>query len=143
MSQANEPADELAIRNLIGRLAQAADLAGEDDLDTAYVPLFTLDAIWEAVPGALGPAAIRNEGIEAIRAAAVERRRAGTGGPAAGSMHMVNTTVLTVDGDEAIGDSCFMVLGEGLQVRAGGRYHDRFRRAGGTWRLAHRQVRPR
>jgi hypothetical protein len=141
---ANDPTDELQIRNIIARLAHAADMAGEDQLDTAYVPLFTEDAVWEALPGALGPSAIRNEGIAAIRAAAVDRRRAGTSGPAAGSMHLVTTTALAIAGDEASGLSCFMVIGGADRaITAAARYEDRFRRVDGQWRLAHRTVRPR
>jgi hypothetical protein len=143
MAKPNDPSDELQIRNLIARLAQAADLVAEDRLDADYVPLFTEDAVWEAVPGALAPGAIRNEGIAAIRAAAVERRRVGTSGPDAGLMHMVSTSVIAIDGDVATAQSCSIVVhGAEQAIRSLCRYDDLFRRTGDEWRLARRTVRP-
>jgi hypothetical protein len=139
---ANDPTDELQIRNLIARLAQVADTATEADLDTAYVPLFTADAVWEALPGslALGQELVRNEGIAAIREAAIARRRNGTSGPDAGMMHMVTSSVITVEGDTATGDSCFILVRGDLSIGVAARYHDSFRRDGGQWRVARRTV---
>jgi hypothetical protein len=145
MAKANDPIEELRIRNLIARLAHVADMASEEELDTLYLPLFTEDAVWEALPGAIAPGQglIRNDGIDKIRASAVERRRSGAAGPGGGSMHMVMTTEIEIEGDAAIGHSCFMVINADKQISTAARYEDRLRRVGGEWRMAHRQVKPR
>src|SRR4051812_48814462 len=64
---ADTTADELAIRNLIARLAQFADMAPIDGLDD-YIACFTDDASWE-----MGD--IVNRGREGLLEAARERRR--------------------------------------------------------------------
>jgi hypothetical protein len=130
--------DELAIRNLIARLARLADNCTLEDLERDYLPLFTDAAVWE-IPGD------RREGQGAILAGAQERRRSGVQGPGAGSRHMVSTLEVHVDGsDTATADSYLVVVGDtgtaNPVVRMTAQYHDTFSRAGGSWRLAERLV---
>jgi len=55
-------------------------------------------------------------------------------------MHMVTSSVITVEGDTATGDSCFILVRGDLSNGVAARYHDSFRRDGGQWRVARRTV---
>jgi len=129
--------DELAIRNLIARLARLADTCPIEDLERDYLPLFTADAVWE-IPGD------RRSGHAAILSGAQERRRAGAQGPGAHSRHIVTTVEVHVDGsDTATAESYLVVVGDTdatPTVRMTAQYRDTFRRDGGTWRVAERLV---
>jgi uncharacterized protein (TIGR02246 family) len=125
-------ADELAIRNVLARIAQYADTGDLDD----YAALFTEDAHWE-----MGGTVVR--GRAAIRAAGQARRDAGTGGPGSRTRHVIGTIAVTLDGDTAIADSYWHFYGNtdtAPELRAMGAYRDTFRRAGGVWRLAERLI---
>jgi 3-phenylpropionate/cinnamic acid dioxygenase small subunit len=127
-------ADELAIRNLIARLALLAD-AG--DLDE-YVSLFTEDASWE-MPGA------PRRGHADILAGASERRAGGTAGPGSGTRHVITNVAVHLDGgDTATSDCYFLFFGDTASsnptVRIMGHYHDTFRREAAGWRLARREI---
>jgi uncharacterized protein (TIGR02246 family) len=125
-------ADELAVRNVVARLALFAD--GPDV--EAYVDLFTPDASWE-MPGA------PRRGHAEIRAGSRERRAAGQIGPGTNTRHSVSTTAVTVDGDRAVADSYwqFWVDTAGTpRLQLMGTYHDDLVRLGDEWKLARRQI---
>jgi hypothetical protein len=129
-------ADELAIRNLIARLAHFADTAPIDGLDE-YIACFTDDASWE-----MGD--ILNRGHEALLEAARARRRAGQQGPGTNSRHVITTLAVSVDGsDTATSDAYFLAFGDTTtapNVKLMGHYHDTFRRTPDGWKLARRQI---
>lgn len=128
-------ADELAIRNVIARLAHLADDAlGLDE----YVALFTEDATWE-LPGAA------RTGRSDIAAGAVERRSEGLSGPGSGTKHVISTVAVRSDGsDVATATSYFEYYADTTtapRVTHIGRYDDTFVREPGGWRLQRRAVR--
>jgi uncharacterized protein (TIGR02246 family) len=135
----NEPgersavADELAIRNLVARIAHLADFG---DLDE-YEQLFTKDASWE-MPN--GP----RRGRDDIRAGAEERRRTGVTGPGTATRHSITTIAVELTGDDtAFGDSYFVFYRDTTSsptVFNMGHYHDDFQFVDGRWRLARRRI---
>jgi hypothetical protein len=140
-------ADESELRNLVARLAHLADYAPTLD---EYLDCFTEDAVWEYSEATRakvtdGRPGLRVQGRAAIAADRQRLRAEGFQGPGTNTFH-VNTTlaVRVLRDDEAEAESYWLfVSGEGEpQVRKIGRYHDRFRRVGGRWRLARREVTP-
>jgi uncharacterized protein (TIGR02246 family) len=124
--------DELAVRNLVARVAQYAD---GPDVD-AYVALFTTDAVWD-MPGA------PRQGHAEIRAGSEERRAAGQIGPGSNTRHVVSTMAVTVDGDLAVADSVwqfYVDTNTAPKLQLMGTYHDECLRVGTEWRLARRQI---
>jgi len=124
--------DELAVRNLVARVAQCAD---GPDVD-AYVALFTPDAVWDM------PGAPRTGHVE-IRAGSEERRAAGQIGPGSNTRHAVSTVAVRVHEDHAVADSVwqfFVDTASSPRLQLMGTYHDEFRRVGHEWKLAHRQI---
>jgi len=124
--------DELAVRNVIARLALLAD---DGDLDD-YVALYTEDAEW-AMPDA------PRRGRADIRAGADARRAAGTTGPGSASRHVVTTTAVTVDGDRAVADSVWMFLVDTVRspaIGGVGTYHDELVRTAAGWQVARRLI---
>jgi uncharacterized protein (TIGR02246 family) len=124
--------DELAVRNLVARVAQYAD---GPDVD-AYVSLFTPDAVWD-MPGA------PRRGHDEIRAGSMERRQAGQIGPGSNTRHVVSTVAVRVHADHAIADSVwqfYVDTAAAPRLQLMGTYHDEFRRVGQEWKLAHRQI---
>jgi len=124
--------DELAVRNLVARVAQYAD---GPDVD-AYVALFTPDAVWD-MPGA------PRHGHAEIRAGSKERRVAGQTGPGSNTRHVVSTTAVTLDGDGAVADSVwqfYVDTNTAPRLQLMGTYRDELRRVGQEWKLAHRQI---
>lgn len=134
-------ADELAIRNLLARLAHVSDWGTVEEVASCY----TADATWStpASPNVDLPANDRN-GLDDIIAGVRERRAAGIQGPGSRGRHMITTThVSFVSADEAAVDSCFLFIDESQVppvLRSTGRYHDTVRRDGGDWKLAARQI---
>jgi uncharacterized protein (TIGR02246 family) len=130
--------DDIAVRNLIARLAQLADTSGPDELDE-YGGLFTEDAVWD-MPG--GPRRGRADILEGAR----ERRRSGAQGPGTNSRHVITTQAVRFEGDDtAISDAYFLFVVDTATsptIRFIGQYHDLLRREGGTWRMARRQITP-
>ncbi len=126
-------ADELAIRNLVARLAQLADMG---DLDE-YVSLFTEDASWE-MPGS------PRRGHADIMAGAKERRSSQTTGPGSNTRHVISTLAVQVDGtDRASSDSYWLFYGNTTTAPAVslmGHYHDTLRRTPEGWKLARREI---
>ena len=124
--------DELAVRNVVARVALYAD---GPDVD-AYVNLFTPDAAWE-MPGA------PRRGHAEIRAGSEERRAAGQIGPGSNTRHVVSTVAVTVDGDKAVADSYwqfYVDTASAPRLQLMGTYHDELVRVGADWKLARRQI---
>jgi len=136
-------ADELAIRNLLARLAHIADTGSIDEVDD-YVALFTEDATWAVPSDGVLPAQER-QGHDAIRAAARARREDGTQGPGANRRHIISTTTVEFPTDDkASVRSCWQRFDQTLadvQVSNGiGEYHDTFVRTPDGWKLARREI---
>lgn len=127
-------ADELAIRNVLARIAQCADSGSLDD----YAALFTEDARW-----AMPPVPVKHGRAE-IRAASEDRRASLATGPGSHTRHVISTIAVTVDGDQAVAESYwqFYVSTDAKpELRSMGAYRDTFRRAtGGGWQLAERLI---
>jgi uncharacterized protein (TIGR02246 family) len=125
-------ADELAVRNVVARVALYAD---GPDVD-AYVDLFTPDAVWE-MPGA------PRRGHAEIRAGSEERRAAGQIGPGSNTRHVISTVAVTVDGDQAVADSYwqfYVDTATAPRLQLMGTYHDELVRVAAEWKLANRQI---
>lgn len=124
--------DELAVRNVVARVAQYAD--GPDV--EAYVALFTPDAVWD-MPGA------PRTGHAEIRAGSEERRAAGQIGPGSNTRHVVSTMVVQVYDDHAVADSVWQFYVDTTsapRLQLMGTYHDELRRMAGEWKLARRAI---
>jgi uncharacterized protein (TIGR02246 family) len=124
-------ADELAVRNLIARLAHAAD---SGTLET-YASMIAEDARW-VMPGAQPV-----DGKPAILEAAIARRATGTTGPGSHTQHLITTVAVTVDGDTAHGVSYWQFFGDTTStpaLRLLGVYRDTFRRTADGWVFAER-----
>jgi SnoaL-like domain len=130
---AEELAAELAIINVVSRLAMSSDHGGLDE----YVDAFEAEATIELPTGTL-------RGRGEIRTLAEARRTEGTGGPGSNSRHVVtNTSVAFLGLDEAEAVSYFVFFettSTAPVVASFGNYRDRFRRSEGIWRLARRTV---
>lgn len=124
--------DNLAIRNLIARIAQLADTGGAHE----YTQCFTADARWD-LPGA------PRRGRADIRRGSEERRDAGEIGPGTGTRHVVGTMVVDVDGDAAHASSYFQFFDRTAttpRLRLVGQYDDQFVRTRDGWLLDHRRI---
>ncbi|MCY3861655.1 MAG: nuclear transport factor 2 family protein [bacterium] len=124
--------DELAIRNIVARLAMLSD---GGDLEE-YVDLFTDDARWDMPGGEL-------QGRDNLLAGAIERRAAGTVGPGSNTRHVIATQTVEVDGDEAVSDAYFQFwvhTATEPSIALFGTYQDRLVRTGDGWKLAHRVI---
>ena len=131
MTDATDAAAELAIRNLIARMAHAADSGEIAD----YAQMMVADAYWQLPSGdpLIGHAAIL-EGAQA-------RRASGTVGPGSGTRHMITTTWVEVDGDNARARSHWLFVGNtaaGPVLHLAGTYADTFRRTDAGWRFTKR-----
>jgi len=130
MSGADPVADELAIRNLIARMAHTVDRGAVED----YAPLLAPDARWVMPMGepAVGPEAI----MDGVRS----RRAAGSAGPGSGTRHTITTTLVEVDRDSARAWSYWIYIstGDAPRILMNGLYTDTFRRMAGRWVFAER-----
>jgi hypothetical protein len=130
------PGDDLAIRNLVARLAVMADTVPIDQLDE-YLACYTDDGVWES------PTEVRR-GIAEVRLGAEERRRSGAQGPGTHGRHVISTQAVWGDGpDRAVSESYFMAVGDTLGTptpRVVGYYRDELARTPTGWRIAHRHV---
>jgi 3-phenylpropionate/cinnamic acid dioxygenase small subunit len=134
-------ADELAIRNILARLAHLAD---EGDLNE-YISLFAEDASWGFIaPPGEAPKIAPKKGRADILAGAQERRRAGTQGPGTHTRHVLSTSWVRVEGDTATSGSHMIfyrncaTAPEVVNLTV---YADRFVRKADGWKLADRQIR--
>jgi len=137
--------DELAIRNILGAMAQLAD--SESDLQQ-YRKLFAENGSWTllAAAGAADQDALTYVGRTQIVDGALSRRKSGGQGPGSNVMHDVSTTVVDFDDDDtARVTSYFKLFGDTHQnprVLGMGRYFDTFIRTGTGWELSERIVAP-
>jgi 3-phenylpropionate/cinnamic acid dioxygenase small subunit len=145
MCPVNDPptsdlASELAIRNVLARLAHYADTGEIDE----YLALLTEDVTWAMPPNpAIGLAASERRGHEEIAAGQRERVEAGVQGPGSDTMHVITTSAVEVDGDHARAYSYFQYFTSTATtptVTNVGRYRDEFRRTERGWQLARRSV---
>lgn len=123
--------DELAIRDLIARMAHATDRGSLEE----YAALLHEDARW------IMPGSEPVVGREAIVTAAEKRRATGVSGPGSGCLHMVTSLAVEVDGDTACARSYWMFVNSAKtppEIRSAGFYDDAFVRAGGRWVFAAR-----
>lgn len=122
--------DKDAIRELIAQYCHALDAGRFADVAALFAP----DGEWTTDYGnARGPAAIE----------ALLRRNVPVKGEGPQRKHFVTNTVITVDGDNAVSRSDYLIIREsaaGLIPVMGGTYRDRFRRIGGAWRFGRRQL---
>ena len=130
MATTDTLADELAIRNLIARMAHVVDRGEVED----YAPMLAPDARWIMPVGdpAIGPDAI----MDGVRA----RRAGGSAGPGSGTRHTITTTWVEVDGDSAQSWSYWIYISTGAdpKILMNGLYTDTFRRDGDGWVFAQR-----
>lgn len=131
--------DDLAIRNLIARMAHLADMCPDDELD-AYLDCFAEDAIW-GMPGdtKVGHAQIL-EGVH-------HRRGIRLQGPGTHTRHVVSSISIRPDGpDRAVSDAYFRFYTgtdtDAPKVARIGHYHDRFVRVNGVWKYQQRTINP-
>lgn len=124
-------ADELAIRNLIARLAFCADNPDVADLDD-YLRCFTEDAVWDMA----GQVAT---GHTQIYAGAKARRENAT----VRGRHFVSMTWVELADDTATAESYFQFVNSSVKppvLAMVGHYQDRFARTAEGWKLAHRVI---
>ena len=124
---ADPTADELAIRNLMARYAEAVSLRDVGQ----WTETWAEDASWHL----LGRDHSGLEEIVAAFRAALGMLRF--------VLHVVHTGVVEVHGDEASGRWMVSELGQvanGAPFRIAGRYHDTYRRTDDGWRFASRRL---
>jgi 3-phenylpropionate/cinnamic acid dioxygenase small subunit len=132
---------ELAVRNVLARLAQLADTGDV----AAYTALMTDDVVWSLPANpAVGLEASQRTGPAEIAQGARDRIAAGVQGPDTQTMHIVTTMVVEFDGhDVARARSHFLFLANTTttpSVRSAGRYDDELHRTAGGWKLARRTI---
>lgn len=126
--------DELAVRNVVARLALFADGGAIAE----YVDLYTDDAEW-LLPG------VPLHGRAEISAASMARRAAGQTGPGSYTRHVVSTTAVTVSGDLATAESYwqfFTGTRESPHLHSIGHYLDHLVRTDSGWRVSRRVITP-
>ena len=128
-------ADELAIRNIIARVAHLADMGLDPD---EYVENFTEDADW-LMPGA------PRSGRPDIKVGWLGRREIKQTGPGSNSRHVVSSIGVETDGsDVAIADSYWIFYVNTTTaptISLMGHYHDTFQRGtDGRWRIKTRAI---
>jgi uncharacterized protein (TIGR02246 family) len=126
-------ADELAVRNLIARIAHCADESAVE----GYADLYAEDAVW----GMRGKEPLR--GLHAIIEATRRRREEGITGPDSNTRHVISTIHVSAIGrDHAEAKSVFQfysnVNATPILVAVGS-YEDRFVKRD-VWRLANRLI---
>jgi uncharacterized protein (TIGR02246 family) len=123
--------DERALRRLVEAWAQAADRLDADRFES----IVTSDIVLEH-------SGLRMEGREQIRGipALLEARFSGT-------IHFVMNHVVTIDGDQASGETYSLAYhryeapdGTPMTLDWAIRYQDRYRRENGEWRIAYRRL---
>jgi 3-phenylpropionate/cinnamic acid dioxygenase small subunit len=134
-------ADELAIRNLLARVAQLADWGTVEECEACYAE----DAVW-SMPASpvVGLPASELRGRDAIVAGIRDRRAAGIQGPGARNRHLLTSVFVDFDtDDQATVHSAFLFVDETATqpvLKSSGRYVDVVRRVGTEWKLAERQI---
>ena len=127
--------DELAIRNVLARVAHLTDGRG-GNLDD-YVELWTDDCTWSS------PVAGTWHGHDGHRARHARFRAAGVQGPGASSFHVLTTVWVDVHGDDADALSTWMLVTRWSgtpSIEDIGTYTDSLRRTPSGWRIVTRMV---
>jgi len=128
-------ADELAIRNLLNKVALLAD-SDSDDLE-AYGACWAEDGIWET------PRSI-TRGRQAIQEGAAARRRDGLQGPRTNTCHVVTNQIVEFDGPDSASSQSYMLFlidtVDVPKIRVLARYFDNLSRTDQGWKLAKRVV---
>jgi 3-phenylpropionate/cinnamic acid dioxygenase small subunit len=134
--------DDGAIRSLLAKLAQLADVGEVDD----YLALFAPDATWvmPAIPQSGLEPSVRS-GIDEIAAGVRERRAAGVQGPGTNTAHVITTIAVSfVDDDSAVAESTWLFVGDTAsatpRIQGFGRYRDTVSRSSDGWRLQRREI---
>jgi hypothetical protein len=126
--------DELAIRNILARVAHITD--GRGPLEE-YLTLWTEDSTWES------PVAGSFQGHAGHLERHARYRAAGVQGPDADSFHLVTTVYVRVDGDEASSMSSWLYVSSTdsePKIEDVGTYTDTLRRTPEGWKLSSRKV---
>jgi hypothetical protein len=142
MTAVDAASDSELIRNLISELALLADNCPAEKLLTDYIRHFAADAVWEMSNPAAG-VSDRRIGHAEILGGVRERREAGRQGPGSNVRHLITTVGITVEGDQATGETYALLLGDTNSkptVRGVGHYTDKFRRVDGTWIVTSRTI---
>ncbi len=132
---------ELAVRNIVARLAHLAD---DGDVDR-YVAEMTDDVVWSmpANPAVGLPATSRN-GRDEIATGARERIAAGLQGPGTNTRHVITTSVVDLESDDrARARSTFLFVEcttATPTIRTMGQYDDVMHRTPDGWKLASRTI---
>jgi 3-phenylpropionate/cinnamic acid dioxygenase small subunit len=134
-------ADQLAIRDLIARVAQLADLGTLDE----YSACFTADATWQPPASAAVP--LRGgtrSGVADIRAGVTERRADGVQGPGSHTQHVVSTVSVALDGPDRAHSRAYWRYYAGTdqtpRLLSMGYYDDELARTDEGWRIASRRI---
>jgi 3-phenylpropionate/cinnamic acid dioxygenase small subunit len=141
MSALDRVVSDLAIRNVLTRIAQLADTGEVGE----YVAQFTDDAVW-AMPEnpTIGLAASERQGRAEIEAGVHERRSAGLQGPGSDTMHVVLMSSVEFETDDlANAHSYFQFYATASTnptLQNMGQYRDTFRRSGDAWLLSRRSI---
>ena len=119
--------DRVEIQNLAGRYSQALD-DGDPD---AWAEVWTDDGVMEMVAQERW---ITGDSLRALAAARDDSTPQ--------SRHMPSTFVIDGEGDEASMSSYVTVVScdDPAKIVFQGRYVDKIRRVGGSWKLAHRTI---
>lgn len=126
--------DELAIRNLIARFAEATDGGTLDE----YMACIAEDAVM-VIDGGL----MTRTGSQEIHDAMEANRSAGMFGPGSGTMHVLGASRVSVEGDTATAWTPFQFFRDTSATKelvALGRHVETFTRSGGDWRLVRRET---
>jgi len=126
-------ADELAIRNLIARIAHLSDNGTLED----YIQCFHQDASWGG-----GGQPLRRGHAEILEGAR-DRRSKGLTGPGSNALHVTATSWIELEGDMASARTVFHFytnVNSEPTLRVMGIYHDQFVREGDSWKLKQREL---
>ena len=127
--------DELAIRNLVARMAQVAD---ENESLEEYAALLSEDSVWEL------EGQPPYHGRDAVVAGAAGRREQHLVGPGTHTRHVITTQQVQVQGDRASGQCTCLFYSDTTtepRVRAVSQYRDEFVRTQQGWKIARRVIR--
>ena len=126
--------DELAVRNLIARFAEATDAGSIEE----YMSCIDDEAVMIVNAGSM-----TRTGAAEIRAGLESNRSGGLFGPGSDTMHLLGPSRVGVAGDTATASTPFQFFRDihgTKELVALGRYVDTFTGANGDWRLVRRET---
>ena len=126
--------DELAVRNLIARFAEATDIGSME----AYMSCIADDAVMVINGGMM-----TRTGATEIHDAMAANRTAGMFGPGSATMHLLGPSHVRIDGDSATASTSFQFFRDisgTKELVALGRHVETFARTNGGWRLVRRET---